>query len=94
MQSFALLLNRIAIVQGYLDFDATCGCTDQLCGRLQYPLAAAITGLAYLLGTLGYFFGCSTGAPDKRVTHGGLLRFTAQVILCGMCLTAAVQALR
>jgi hypothetical protein len=59
---------------------------------VQFPYTAAITGVAYLLGALGYFLGYSTGVPGKRVTHGGTLRFSAQAVLCGMCIRYCVQA--
>jgi hypothetical protein len=60
---------------------------------VQFPEVSAAAGLAYLVGSIGYFIGYSTGKPEKRMPYGGWLRVASQAVLCVTCARIGMKAL-
>lgn len=55
-----------------------------LAAGLKHPVTAAVSGAIYLVGSVLYFRGYSTGNPDKRMW--GAVKYPGLFTLLGICL--------
>lgn len=51
----------------YIQTDGPCSSLDD---KLQFPIAASVAGLGYLIGRVMFFKGYSTGDPKNRMRGG------------------------